>query len=181
MNKELYFIVIRFHLALEFCILLYFFQNNFKNKLARKAFLVIAPIFLVYSIYDYFVSPKLKFGANQAIVESFFMLIILIYFFYEKIKYEVQIPLYESKPFWIAVALFIFFSGNFFLLIYSKTMINDLNFRAQYVFIYSSFNIFKNLLLCVALFIKETNIPLTPNNNPFDMLDENPYPFNKQN
>jgi hypothetical protein len=108
-------------------------------------------------------------------------MIILLYFFLEKIKYEIQIPLYTSKVFWITAGLFIFFAGNFILLVYSKTLIEDSHFRNQYREIYNSFNIVKNLLICVALFIKEPNLPVNPNKNPFDMLDENPFPFNTQN
>jgi hypothetical protein len=157
--------------------LVYFFQKNFKNQFTKRLLPILAPIFLLYSLYDYFNSSKIKFGANQAIVESLLMLIILVYFFYEKIRYEVQIPLYEAKTFWIAVALFIFFSGTLFLFIYSKTMIGDAHFRELYVTIYNTCNIIKNLLLCIALFIKENNLPLNPNNSPFGMIDENPYPF----
>ena len=138
----------------------------------------MAPLFIIYSIYDYIVSSKIKFGADQAILECLLMLIILIYFFFEKIKYEMQSPMYEFKSFWIAVSFFIFFSGNFFLLIYSKTMINDPSFRQQYVLIYSSFNIFKNIILCVALIIKDNNITNSKNiDSPFDSI----FPLSNQN
>lgn len=175
-DKNIYFISIRVQLALEFCLLVYFFQLNFKNNLVRKIAFIIAPLFLIYSVYDYIKSSKTKFGADQAIVECLFMLLILIYFFFEKIKYEVKTPLYEFKVFWIAVAFFIFFSGNFFLLIYSKTMINDPSFREQYIYIYSTFNIIKNGLLCVAIIIKNNIEKSIITDSPFESF----YPFNNQ-
>ena len=156
-SREIYFLSIRINHVVEFCLLAYFLQSSFYNLTVRKILKATFPLYLIYSIYNYIISDKITFGADPAIVESLLMISILIYFFFEKIKYEIQTPLYESKIFWIAVALFIYFSGNFFLLIYSKTMINDLNFRNQYVIIYNTFNIIKNLLLCVALMMKPDN------------------------
>ncbi|MCX6314259.1 MAG: hypothetical protein NTX08_05960 [Sphingobacteriales bacterium] len=109
------------------------------------------------------------------------MIFILVYFFFEKIKYDIQTPLYESKAFWIAVAFFIFFSGNFFLLLYSKSMINDLKFREQYVIIYNSFNIFKNLIICVALFIKENGGSIQLKQQNINLPQDHFYPFNNPN
>jgi hypothetical protein len=181
LGKELFYVIVRLHFFLEFSILAYFFQSIFKNTTVKKITLLLIPLFFVYSVYDYWISNKSILGSNVAILESLLMILILVYFFFEKIKYEVQIPLYESKLFWIAAGLLIFFAGNFFLLVYSINLIEDSHFRNQYRTIYNSFNILKNLLICVALFIKETDAPVNPNKNPFDMLEDYPYPFNKQN
>ena len=181
-EKELYFIAIRVQLAVEFCLLLFYFHHNFQNIYAKKLFNILVPLFLVFSIYDYVITSKTIFGADQAIVESLFILIILIYFFFEKIKYDVQAPLYEFKIFWIALAFFIFFSGNFFLLIYAKTMINDLNFRLQYVFVYSTFNITKNIILCIAILIKENSISnLISKKNSIDSFIDDSFFIKKTN
>jgi hypothetical protein len=181
LGAELFYIIVRLHFFVELAILAYFYQSIFKNSPVKKITLLLIPLFLCYSIFDYLVSSKVILGANVAIVESLMIMIILLYFFFEKIKYEVQVPLYESKTFWISVGLLVFFAGNFFLLVYSKALIGNSHFQKQYVTIYNSFNILKNLLICVALFIKETDAPVNPNKNPFDMLEDYPYPFNKQN
>ncbi len=109
------------------------------------------------------------------------MIVILIYFFFEKIKYDIQAPLYESKVFWIAVALFIFFSGIFLVLIYSKTLINDLKFREQYFIIYNTFNIIKNIFFCVALIIKGSNTKDKYSSDSFNLPPDHFYPFNNPN
>ena len=173
----MYFIAIRLQLLLEFILLLLYFQYNFQNNAAKKIFKILGPLFFIFTVYDYIKTSKVTFGADQAIVESLFMLIILIYFFFEKIKYDIKVPLYEYKIFWVAVAFFIFFSGNFFLLIYSKTMINDLNFRQQYIFVYSSFNIIKNVILSIALILKEDKDII---NNTESLMDDS-YFFNHPN
>lgn len=164
-QKPLFFVTIRLQLTIELCLLLFYFVYNFQNLIAKKIFRILIPFFLIFSVYDYIDSSKLVFGADLAIVESLIMLLLLIYFFFEKIQYDIQAPLYEYKIFWIAVAFFIFFAGNFFLLLYAKTMINDPTFRQQYMLYYCSFNIIKNIILCIALYFKENNQNNSTNNN----------------
>ena len=177
----MYFLSIRIHYAIEFSLLSYFFQGTFYNNYSKKIVKALIPVYIIYSVYNYFISNKLVFGSDTAILESLLMIIILVYFFFEKIRYEIQTPLYESKIFWIAVGLFIFFSGNFFLLIYSKSMINDLNFREQYVIIYNSFNIIKNGILCIALIIKHSIDNNRKDSKGLEYPFDNFYPFNNPN
>lgn len=66
-------------------------------------------------------------------------------------------PIYTKAIFWISVAFIINFSGNFFLFLYSKSSYNDEAFKTQYTIIYTSVTIFKNLLLCISIFIKDQN------------------------
>lgn len=179
--RELYLLNVRVQLLVELSFLLFYFIANFQTPSAKKFFKIILPLFIVITTYDYIVTSKTKFGADQAIAESFFMLLLLFYFFFEKIKYDVQAPLYESKIFWIAGAFFIFFAGNFFLLIYSKSMSNNPVFKQQYLTIYNSFNIIKNLILCIALYFKETNKPISTNYGGIDTSIEDTFFFNNPN
>lgn len=64
-------------------------------------------------------------------------------------------PIYQKAIFWISVAFIINFSGNFFLFLYSKTSYNDDAFRRQFLIINTSVTILKNILLCIAVTIKE--------------------------
>lgn len=64
-------------------------------------------------------------------------------------------PIYHKVIFWISVAFIINFSGNFFLFLYSKAGYNDDTFRRQFNIIYNSVTILKNILLCIAVSIRE--------------------------
>ena len=64
-------------------------------------------------------------------------------------------PIYHRAIFWISVAFIINFSGNFFLFLFSKNSYNDEYFQKQYTIIYSTVTFIKNILLCVAILIKE--------------------------
>jgi Na+/H+ antiporter NhaD/arsenite permease-like protein len=58
--------------------------------------------------------------------------------------------------FWFSVAFLINFSGNFLLFVYSETSNKDVDFKINYAIIYSTVTIIKNILLCVAVTMKET-------------------------
>ena len=72
--------------------------------------------------------------------------------------YNFTIPLYQLPSFWISVAFLIYFSGNFFLFLFSKVIENDPGFANQYTLIYSSITIIKNILLCTALIVNRNLI-----------------------
>lgn len=60
-------------------------------------------------------------------------------------------PLYQSISFWVSVGLFLYFTGNFFFLVYLKSS-TDPMFVNQMKNIYSFITISKNVILCLALF-----------------------------
>lgn len=62
--------------------------------------------------------------------------------------------------FWFGVAFLLNFSGNFILFVYSKTSHKEADFNTNYTIIYSTVTIIKNLLLCLAVTMKEN-----PNKN----------------
>ncbi len=130
---------------------------------------------MLFSIYDYIRSPKNVFGSTLAAVECLIMIILIVYFFFERMKYYTIIPLYQKTSFWILVGLILYFAGNFFLLLYARTMINNSAFRYQYDIIYSTFNILKNMFICIAILINE---PVENNQNlfpPNSSLPINPF------
>jgi hypothetical protein len=94
---------------------------------------------------------------------------VIPYYFYEKMQYSVTTPVYQSPDFWISAAFLIYFSGNFFLFLFTKAMQKDPEFSKQYNLIYDSFTILKDILLCTAIFvnshqdkkIEKSNIPIS--------------------
>ena len=75
-------------------------------------------------------------------------------------------PLYQIPSFWIAVGLFIYFTGNFFVIVfvYSNT---DPAYIVQSRIVYGIITFTKNIILALALFGTE---PDNADNNP-DTLD----------
>ena len=142
----------------EFVIISIFYKTIFYKKNIKKI-LIYAPIFyILFCIYIYLKTSKTEFDFSPLFVECFFFDIIILYYFYERIMYNFTVPLYQLPSFWISVAFFVYFSGNFFLFLFTKLMENEQGFVNQYTLIYSSITIFKDILLCIALIINKNLI-----------------------
>ena len=76
-------------------------------------------------------------------------------------------PLFGTFIFWFAVAFLLNFSGNFLLFVYSETSHKEPDFNTNYTIVYSTVTILKNILLCIAVTMKE--IPNKTNTNTNDL------------
>ena len=156
-NYDAYTILLRFFNVIELGFLSYFVYLSIKNALAKKLIIVAQPLFLLYCIYDYITSKQPSIGYFPAAVECIIMLSFIIYFFFELMQEVVTVPLYLTIEFWLAVALILYFSGNFFLFVYSRTMIEDKDFKAMYVIVYSTIIIIKNIFISIAIIQKSNS------------------------
>lgn len=143
----------RFAIIIEFTLLCIYYSNILIDKNFKKLFYVVIPSFTFLSFYDYYVSVERVISFIPLVIECLFFLILIIYFFYEKIQYNLSTPIYHSMNFWISTAFLIYFSGNFFLFLYSKAAVKNEAFKIQYNLIYNFFTIVKNLLLSIAIII----------------------------
>lgn len=149
-SKTLYFNIIRLYTIIEYSLFARFLYLVYKNKTAKKiVILSIIPFFLFCAI-DFLINTS-NFNNYPLLVEFLSLIVFIIYYLYEKMKTEVQNPLYLSPTFWICVAMFMYFTGNFFFLIFAGSS-SDETFVFQLKIIYSVVTIVKNILLCIALF-----------------------------
>ncbi|MEO7581668.1 MAG: hypothetical protein ABIS74_01640 [Ferruginibacter sp.] len=136
--------------------------------------------FLLFSLYDYVSSINKVFTYYPLVLECLLFPVIIIFFFYEKMKYSTKYPIYLAPAFWIGVAFLIFSTGNFFLFLFSKMLLQNTENKELYNNIYGFFTILKNVLLCIAIVVaKNSNVKdETPNIN-VNLELENFTPFNK--
>lgn len=140
---------------MEFVCISIFFSQIIKSALIKKLILYIIIPFAILSIWDFVKSDSGVFNFIPLVVECFFFLLYILYFFYEKMRSTSTIPAYQTTSFWIAVAFTLYCSGNFFLFLYAKNSMQNENFKIQYNLIYSTFTILKNIFLCIGISIKE--------------------------
>lgn len=146
-----YTILLRFFNIIEFGFLSIFFLNLIKSELAKKLILLVQPLFILFCVVDYFTTKQPSIGYFPAAAECLLMLSIIVFFFFELMKNVVSEPIYLVIEFWLGVALLLYFSGNFFLFLYSRTMIDDKDFAVTYKIIYSTIIIIKNIFLFIAI------------------------------
>ncbi len=164
-DKTTYFLIGRVHTVIEFAILTYIFSICIKNNFVKKFTTILIVPFLILSIYDYFLAKEPSIAYVPLLTECLFFIALIIYFFFEKIKQDVNEPLFNTFIFWLAVAFLLNFSGNFLLYVYSETAIKDEEFKTNYAIIYSTVTIIKNILLCIAVTMKEIPVKISGNNN----------------
>jgi len=164
-------LVNRIFLVVEFSILSAYYYGQLVFKYKKIAFLSAVICFFLYSIFDYLTTESSKnFSFIPLVVECLFFVMVIIYFFYEKIQYNLSIPILHTAEFWISIALLLYFSGNFFLFLYSKSMYNNPAFRQQFTIIYNTLTIIRDILLTVAVLVKVYVITNAKNlNDPIDI------------
>ncbi len=181
-SLENYYLVTRAYNILEYLLLSYLFYLYIKNKLVRNILLFSSIPFCLFCIYDFIVSKAPSLAFYPLITEYLILLLFIIYFFFEVIQESFVEPIYQKAIFWISVAFIINFSGNFFLLLYSVNSFQDEEFRNAFTLIYSSVTILKNILLCIAVTIKENHTDNQFfNDTAIDSQLDNYLPFKNQN
>ncbi len=166
-----YYLITRIYNILEYSILAYLFHLYIKNRIARKILLFSIIPFVIFCIYDFFQASKPALPFLPLIYEYLFLLIFIVYFFFEVMQQSVMEPIYNKAIFWISVGFIINFSGNFFLLLASVNSFDNEAFRNTFTIMYSSVTILKNILLSISSAIKEN---INNSNNDFDAMSLDP-------
>ena len=156
-SPEKYYLLARAHVITEFTLLTYLFHVYIKNDLIRKLIMYSPIAFILFCIFV-FISEKVPGIPFLPIsVANIILLCLIIYYLFEVMQETVLEPIYQKAIFWISVAFIINSSGNFFLFLYARYSYEVNVFKTpQYTIIYTTVTVIKNLLLCIAILIKET-------------------------
>ena len=175
-------LLIRLFLALEFILICIFYRTVFKNTKIKNILIFAAFFFLIFCIYNFIQSPKAEFDFIPLVIECFFFTVVILYYFFEAMRENFTTPLFQLPVFWISVAFLIFFSGNFFVFLFSKSMENEPGFKNQYQIILCTITIIKNILLCTAVIVNK-NLAVHKNHTsiPLNLNLDNFEPFNNKN
>ena len=152
--REYYLINIRIYVITEYILLSLFFFYTFKNKIAGILVIFSNIPFVIFCVLNYLKSDPTIFNNKTLLVEFSLFIVIIVYYFFEKMRVVTRIPLYQSISFWLCVGLFIYFTGNFFYLLFTATD-PDPEFKAQMRIVYTAVTIFKDIILCLAWLANE--------------------------
>lgn len=175
-----YFFIIRIFLLVEFIILSMLYISILRNIKSKQFIVLSICLYTIYWVYNFYNSKFSEFDFMPVVVECLFFNLLIVYYFYDLIQYNFTIPLYQIPSFWISVGFLIFFSGNFFLFLYTKSMKNEPGFDNQYTIIYSSITILKNILLCTGIIVNK-NLMIYKDTHPIstNLNLGSFHPFNK--
>jgi hypothetical protein len=115
--------------------------------------------FILFAFIDYFFFSKTRdFDSIASGIEAIIVLLLCMAYLFSQIRGNNNLLVYSTFNFWAVIAFFIYFSGTFFLYLMADKMMYNISFQKMYFIINISFNIFKNLLLCVAMTMKLNGI-----------------------
>jgi hypothetical protein len=139
----------------EYSFFCYFIYLILPRDLIKKSIFYIWVGFLLFAFIDYvFFSKPREWDSIVSGVECIIVFFLCIYYLYSQIKGTDSLLIYSTFNFWIVIAFLIYFSGTFFLYLMADRMMSNPAFQKLYFIINISFNILKNILLCVAMTMK---------------------------
>ena len=136
----------------ELCFFAAYFYFINATPLIRKVLQIIVVVFIIFSFVDHFYITQENYSTG---VQAVLILIMCIYYFYNQLKKPNSFLIYNSINFWIIIAFLIYMAGTFFLYVIAENMVADKQFTRMYGIINFSFNLFKNILLSIAMLMRE--------------------------
>jgi hypothetical protein len=128
-----------------------------KRSAFKHSIIFLSLLFLGIAIYNYYANVgRQGFDSLTASIESIFIIIFCIFFFFEQITNSSTKLIYESHKFWVIIGFLLYLSGGLFLFIYAANFSQkEIN---EYWVINYGVNILKNLLFCVAFALKKNEL-----------------------
>ncbi len=126
-----------------------FFYNVLKNKIAKYIILSSIIPFWIFSIYIYLTTDSKIFNSNPILLHFLIFIIVLLFYFLEKVRNITITPLHKSIEFWLCVGLFIYFTGNFFYLVFLNST-KDVKLIGQMKLVNTIVTFTKDIILALA-------------------------------
>jgi len=116
------FYIYAFFTICEYLILTLFFYQSLKEKKLRYIQIGGTTVFFVVAIVNFIYKKAETFDSLSATVEAIIIIIYSILFLYDQIKDPSIVFVYNTKKFWVVIALFLYFSSTLFLFLYATTL-----------------------------------------------------------
>jgi hypothetical protein len=174
-------ITISVSLILQFIFLSILYFNIIKNKKIKNLIISGAVLYVFFWIYNFSKSNPSEYDFTPLAIECIFFTFLIVYYFFEIMRYSLDIQLFQLPSFWISVAFLINFSGTFILFLFGKSLVEDPSFKTQFLIIVSTITIIKNILLCTAVIAnKNLKAPKDHPALPSDLNLDNFQSFNNR-
>ena len=170
-----YILLLRIFLLGEFSLLCLFYSTLIDHLAVKKIWFYPILLFIIFCSYNFLTSSATGFDFIPLAVECLFFTVIILFYFYQTMRFNFSIPLFQVPGFWFSVGFLIYFSGTFFLFLFSKSMWQTPGFKIQYTLLYSTITIIKNILLCTAIFVNRSMVDKKKNVESTNYLNRNTF------
>ncbi len=158
-NISFYSELVKLNTIIEFTLFFFFFLLLYNFLWSKRIAILLGLIFTGFAV-NYFIISRSFFSIYPLLVEFSILIILLIIYFFERLFF-LDFDMLSKCDFWISVGLFIYFTGNFFYLIFSLSKISQAD-KLNLLLIYCSITIIKNIIISIGLSLPEK--PKNPDN-----------------
>ncbi len=149
-----YSIGLRLFTIIEFSFISFFYSEVFGKK-SKKIINSIIVLFGASSLIDFYYSRNSLFDSVPTGISALIFVSYSIVFFYQQLKHNTTILIYQLFEFWAIIGVFIYFSGNFFLFIFSQKNFSDPLFKNLFYAFLTTFSILRNLFWLTAIVVSK--------------------------
>ncbi len=153
--NHLTFLLLSIFTVIEYLSFAFIIYHLIKSSLLRTIIIFVSPIFVLYSIIQYFTSSTTNIDSLTITVENIIILSFCLFFFYEQLDVPEVTFIYLSYKFWLVLAILIYSTGTFFFFMFSSSMSNDQ--WETWSLINYVFSILKNAFFSIAIIMKKDN------------------------
>ena len=140
---------------IEYSFFCYFIYLIIPNNLIKRLIPFLWAFFVIFATIDYFFyNTRQDFDSLSIGIETIIVILLCAYYLLSQVKGANSLLIYSTFDFWVIITFLLYFSGTFFLYLFTDRMLKSHEFQKIYFIINISFNIMKNLLLCVAMTMK---------------------------
>lgn len=144
----------------EYSFICYFIYLIFPVSFIKKSVIFIWASFILFAFIDLMNMKEKGVGFDSFAIgiESIIILLLCISFLFIQIKGSNNLFIYSTFNFWVVITFLIYFAGTFFVYLLTSSMSESVAFQREYFIINISFNILKDILLCVAMTMKSNDV-----------------------
>jgi len=141
-----------FYTPMELSFFSFFFYHQLEQPAYKKLIIAVAITFWIYILWFSEESWGSLFDSIPTTIESIIIIYYCILFFFQEIKKPPTDYIYSKTNFWIASALFLEMSGNFFIYMYAANSLLEQEFQNIYMIIHGIFNTTRNFIFSIIMF-----------------------------
>jgi hypothetical protein len=141
-----------FFISIEYGLIVWIYCFSLKPVLLAKVFIASIPIFTCFVFLNWIASGRIGLSVVPRFIESVVVLFLVLSFFYSTLKNLTTTHLERQPMFWLSTGLFIYFSGDIIIFIFSNYMLSySEQFNTEVWFIHSILNIILYIFYTLAI------------------------------
>ena len=161
-DKQLYLGLVSIYVIAEYIIISAIFFYYTSLKIFKVAIIFTTTLVGVTLFLNHFYFNNAFISNYKVVFTSLILIVYILIFFYYKMKRVSAVPLYQTMSFWIFVAFFLYYTGNFFFfLIIGSEQPKDI--QQFLLLVYSGVTILKNIIFCSSFRFNEPSRINNPN------------------